>query len=59
VAEGFWTSAATYELAKRRGVDMPITSQVYHVLHEGRPLLEALKQLVTRDFKHELEGIRD
>lgn len=58
VAEGYWTSAATYELAKKRNVDMPITEQVYHVLHQGRPLLEALKMLVTRDFKDELLGIR-
>ena len=58
VAEGFWTSAATHSLAKKRGVDMPITEQVYHVLHESRPLLEALKLLVTRDFKGELLGIR-
>ncbi len=58
VAEGYWTSAATWALAEKRGVDMPITSQVYHVLHEGRPLLDALKMLVTRDFKDELVGIR-
>jgi glycerol-3-phosphate dehydrogenase (NAD(P)+) len=58
VAEGYWTSAATWELAKKRGVDMPITEQVYHVLHEGRPLLDALRLLVTRDFKEELLGIR-
>jgi hypothetical protein len=58
VAEGFWTSAATYALAKKRGVDMPITDQVYHVLHEGRPLLDALKMLVTRSYKGELLGIR-
>ncbi len=58
VAEGFYTSAATYELARRLGVDMPITEQVYHVLHQGRPLLDALKLLVTRDFKEELLGIR-
>jgi ketosteroid isomerase-like protein len=58
VAEGFWTSAATHALAKKRGVDMPITEQVFHVLHEGRPLLEALKLLVTRDFKGELLGIK-
>jgi glycerol-3-phosphate dehydrogenase (NAD(P)+) len=58
VAEGFWTSAATYALAQKRGVDMPITEQVYHVLHESRPLLEALKLLMTRDFKGELLGIK-
>ncbi len=58
VAEGYWTSAATHALAKRRGVDMPITEQVHAVLHEGRPLFEALKLLMTREFKDELTGIR-
>jgi glycerol-3-phosphate dehydrogenase (NAD(P)+) len=58
VAEGFFTSHAAYELAKKRNVDMPITEQVYHVLHEGRPLLEAIKLLVTREFKDELRGIK-
>ena len=57
VAEGFSTAAATHELAKKLGVDMPITEQVHAVLHEGRPLLEALKLLVTRAQKTELTGI--
>lgn len=58
VAEGFRTSAAAWTLASERGVDMPITEQVYHVLHHGRPLLEAMRLLVTRDQKEELEGLR-
>jgi glycerol-3-phosphate dehydrogenase (NAD(P)+) len=58
VAEGFRTSAAAWALATQRGVDMPITEQVHHVLHHGRPLLDAMKQLVTRAQKEELEGIR-
>lgn len=58
VAEGFTTSAAAWALAQKIGCDMPITEQVYHVLHKGRPLLEALKLLVTRDQKAELSGIR-
>jgi glycerol-3-phosphate dehydrogenase (NAD(P)+) len=58
VAEGFTTCAAAWALATKLGVDMPITEQVFHVLHERRPLLEALKLLVTRGFKHELQGIR-
>src|SRR5690606_19635514 len=41
VAEGFYTAAAARKLALETGVDMPITEQVFHVLHEGRPLLEA------------------
>lgn len=57
VAEGFSTAAATFDLAVKVGVDMPITEQVYHVLHRGRPLLEALKLLVTRAQKEELTGI--
>jgi glycerol-3-phosphate dehydrogenase (NAD(P)+) len=58
VAEGFRTSAAAWTLATRREVDMPITEQVYHVLHHRRPLLEAMKLLVTRSHKEELHGLR-
>ena len=58
VAEGFTTCAAAHALAQRRGVDMPITEHVFHVLHRGRPLLEAVELLVTREFKEELAGIR-
>jgi glycerol-3-phosphate dehydrogenase (NAD(P)+) len=57
VAEGYYTAAAAHDLAEKLGVDMPITEQVYHVLHRGRPLLEALKLLVTRAEKEELTGI--
>ncbi len=58
VAEGFHTSAAAWALAQKLGIDMPITEQVFHVLHEGRPLLDAIKLLVTRAQKEELVGIR-
>jgi len=58
VAEGFHTSAAAWALAQERGVDMPITEQVFHVLHRGRPLLDAIRLLVTRSHKEELLGIR-
>jgi len=58
VAEGFNTCAAAWALARQRGVDMPITEQVYMVLHEGRPLSEAVQFLLERDKKDELDGIR-
>src|SRR5438445_8652650 len=58
VAEGFSTAAAARGLARTLGVDMPITEQVYQVLHQGRPLLEAVRQLLERDYKEELQGIR-
>lgn len=58
VAEGFSTAAAAYGLAQKVGVEMPITEQVYHVLHRGRSLLEAVRQLLERGYKEELLGIR-
>ena len=56
VAEGYLTARAAWRLAQKHGVDVPITEQVYHVLHEGRPLLDAMKLLLTRAQKHELWG---
>jgi glycerol-3-phosphate dehydrogenase (NAD(P)+) len=58
VAEGFSTSAAAYELSRNLKVDMPITENVFEVLHRGRPLQEAVQLLMAREFKHELYGIR-
>jgi len=58
VAEGFSTAKAAWELAQKHGVDVPITEQVYFVLHEGRPLFETMKQLLTRPQKPELWGFR-
>ncbi|MDD5658216.1 MAG: NAD(P)-dependent glycerol-3-phosphate dehydrogenase [Elusimicrobia bacterium] len=58
VAEGFYTCAAAHALAGKLGVDMPISEQVYAVLHRGRPLREALRRLMERASKEELLGIR-
>lgn len=57
VAEGFLTAKAAFHLATRLQVDMPITERVYRVLHEGQPLMEAMKQLMTRAQKDELWGL--
>ena len=58
VAEGYFTARAAHELAEKLGIDAPIVEQVYFVLHRGRPLMEALQILMTREFKDELRGIR-
>jgi glycerol-3-phosphate dehydrogenase (NAD(P)+) len=58
VAEGYATAKAAFELAQQHGVDVPITEQVYRVLHEGRPLFEAMKGLMNRAQKEELWGMR-
>jgi len=57
VAEGYYTAAAATALARKVGVDMPITENVYAVLHEKRPLAEAVQMLLERDYKDELAGI--
>jgi len=58
VAEGYYTAAAVHAVAQRVGVEMPISEQVYEVLHRGKPLLDALTALVTRGYKEEDRGLR-
>jgi len=53
VAEGVHTTRAAYELARRHGVQMPITEQMYAILYEGRAPSDALRALMTRDPKPE------
>ena len=57
VAEGYLTARAAWRLAQKLSVDVPITEQVYYVLHEDRPLLDAMKMLLTRAQKNELWGL--
>ena len=55
VAEGVKTSLSAYLLGKKMGVDMPITSQVYQILYEDKDPKEAVKYLLNRDLRLELE----
>jgi glycerol-3-phosphate dehydrogenase (NAD(P)+) len=53
VAEGVPTTVAAHRLAAEKGVDMPITVQMYAVLHHNRPPEEAVAALMTRPSKEE------
>jgi len=53
VAEGIGTTAATWSLAKRLGIEMPITGQMYAVLYEGRSPRDAIRELMERPLKAE------
>ena len=53
VAEGVNTARAARDLARSRGIEMPITEQICAVLLEGRAPEEALLALMTRDLKSE------
>ncbi|MFQ6008542.1 MAG: glycerol-3-phosphate dehydrogenase, partial [Candidatus Zixiibacteriota bacterium] len=53
VAEGVDTTVSGYELAKFHKVEMPITTQVYQVLFDGKSPLAAVEELMTRELKAE------
>jgi glycerol-3-phosphate dehydrogenase (NAD(P)+) len=55
VAEGVKTSKSAYQLAKKWNVVMPIVDQVYEILYESKDPHEAVKELMTRDLRVELE----
>lgn len=57
VAEGVPTTRAAYELAQRYNIDMPITTEMYRVLFEGKHPLAALATLMERDPTDELRGM--
>ncbi|MFI3186968.1 MAG: NAD(P)H-dependent glycerol-3-phosphate dehydrogenase [Methylococcaceae bacterium] len=51
--EGISAAKETYLLAKKYGVDMPITVQTYKVLYEGLAPLTAVQNLLAREQKAE------
>jgi glycerol-3-phosphate dehydrogenase (NAD(P)+) len=56
VAEGMSTTEATYQASAKRGVVMPITEQTHLVLHEGKPIREAMRDLMDREQGEEVAG---
>ncbi len=55
VAEGVKSSPSVLELARRYGVEMPITEQVVAVCHEGRSARHALAAVMARSNKSEFD----
>ncbi len=53
VAEGVYTTKSVYELAARRGIEMPITTEIYRVLYEDKEPLAAVSDLMLRERKGE------
>ena len=54
VAEGVRTTQSVRALARRHGVDVPITEQCYRVLFRGKDPLRAVSDLMQRGAKDEL-----
>ncbi|MCB0968793.1 MAG: NAD(P)-dependent glycerol-3-phosphate dehydrogenase [Ilumatobacter sp.] len=55
VAEGVKSSPSVLELARRYGVEMPITEQVVAVCHQGRSARDALAAVMARSSKSEFD----
>jgi glycerol-3-phosphate dehydrogenase (NAD(P)+) len=53
VAEGIFTTTAAVGLARAHSVEMPITEQMYAILHEGKAPRDAIYELMTRSGKSE------
>ena len=53
VAEGVKTTAAVYDLARRLGVETPVTDTVQGLLHGGESPREAVMRLMTRTLRQE------
>jgi glycerol-3-phosphate dehydrogenase (NAD(P)+) len=58
VAEGVKTAKAAYDMAKKLGVDCPILEQTYAMLYENKPARDALRDVMTRELKSEVESER-
>ena len=55
VAEGVKTTKSAWNLARKMEVEMPILEQVYRVIYEDMECGEAVKTLLARSLKEEIE----
>ena len=53
VAEGVTTAESAHRLAERLGVELPISSEVYAVLFESKPVKEAVRDVLARPLRSE------
>lgn len=52
-AEGIWNCASAKELADEHGVDVPITDEVYAIVHQDKDPQKAVTSLLEREVKPE------
>jgi glycerol-3-phosphate dehydrogenase (NAD(P)+) len=53
VAEGVFNACTARHLARKLGVEAPITEEVYSILYEGKSPAESMEALLSRDPKPE------
>jgi len=57
VVEGITATEVAHDVAKKMGIDMPITNAIYSVLYEGKSANEVVANLMMRSKKHEIEEV--
>jgi glycerol-3-phosphate dehydrogenase (NAD(P)+) len=53
VAEGVTTAQSAYHLAQELSVDLPISTEVYRVLYENKPVSQAVSDVLARPLRKE------
>ncbi len=53
VAEGYPTARSAYQLARKHDVSTPVIDEVYAMLHGGKNVVQAVRDLMSRDLKPE------
>jgi glycerol-3-phosphate dehydrogenase (NAD(P)+) len=59
VVEGIYATRAAYDLSHKLNIEMPIVNELYNVLYNNTDVLEAVKNLMQRKRKHEIEDLGD
>jgi glycerol-3-phosphate dehydrogenase (NAD(P)+) len=55
VVEGVLASRAVCAVAARLSVDMPICREIHRVMHEGKPVRDAVQELMGREMRSETD----
>ncbi|MBE0567674.1 MAG: NAD(P)-dependent glycerol-3-phosphate dehydrogenase [Krumholzibacteria bacterium] len=55
VVEGVYMTQAALKLSEKHGIELPITKQVHDVLFSGKPPRQAMRELMERQLRPELE----
>ncbi len=58
VVEGVPAAQAVFEKAAALNVSMPIVEQIYRVLHENKPVQDAVRDLLSRASGNDTAGLR-
>lgn len=57
VAEGVKTAKSAFDLGRKLGLDLPIVTETYRILYEGKPVTDAVEDLMGRELSAEFESL--